>query len=499
MEVKNKIIVNILIFLIFLPIIYLFTNIFSENNELTIFIFSVMLPKYLKNTSIILIMTILLTLTLGILTAYFESFYEYRVRKFFKYMVIFSFAIPSYVLAYTYYENFNIANIYGVIFIYSISFFPYVYLFSRNFFQNMPLELIENAKLLGKSNVNIFFNIIIPISQMAIMSGLILVVAEVLNDFGVANYLGVQVFSTGIYEAYYSDFDIVTANKLSIIVIFIIFFILFINYFLKRRKGYYIKSLRNIKRERLSLRSEILVTIYFIVLFLISFIYPLAILIKWLKLDISRLKIEFLYYTINSIELMLKSSVFIIIVALILTNIDRLDKNKSKLKNLLTIGYVLPGVTIALAFLQVFIEIDKFVFKEYLFLSNSAFLIILAYTTRFINIPYFNFKSNILKTGNVYHENSRLLGKSRLKTFFSVDFYLMKKSIINAFLIVSIEIIKELSLTNILSKKTTLAIAINNYAGNEDIYLTSAPSLIIIVISFILIYIYNKEEKNELF
>ena len=82
-------------------------------------------------------------------------------------------AIPSYITAYAYagffdYVGFfekitgfrvDIMNIYGLIFILSISLYPYVFVASRAFFVNQSNNIIEASKILGASERKTFFKL----------------------------------------------------------------------------------------------------------------------------------------------------------------------------------------------------------------------------------------------------------------------------------------------------------------------------------------------------
>lgn len=517
MEIRKinvwKILSYIFIGLIISPIIYIFTNSFKPNSELTNHIFEFLLKEYMLNTLMILIPTIILTLLIGVGLAYFETFYDFKFRKFFRYTNFLSFAIPSYLFAYIYVDfltgplhiflkkydmniYLDIANIKGAIFILSISFYPYVYITSRAYMKRISMDLIYSSKLLGQSTFQTFYKVILPVSRPAIITGLMLVIMETLNAFGVPFFFGIRVFSTGIYDSWINYYDLDGANKLSIILIGIVILFLFLEQYSRRKIKYSLSRNSKVKREELKGVKHILVLIFFFSVFFITLLFPIIYILRWLYLSIDYLSIsDVLINTKNSLYILFTSILFIIIIALFLTNINRLDKNKWLMNKLSSIGYSMPGSVIAIGFLSIFISIDLFMIEkgitDSMILIKSPLIIIFAYTTRFLSLAYTPIESSIEKTGNSLHESARLLGMSKLKIFFKVDIFMQKTAILSAILLMSIEIIKEMPLAAMLLSNSTLSIQMKNYASDEELVLVGLPALILITITLVLISIYN--------
>ena len=58
---------------------------------------------------------------------------------------------------------------------------------------------IEVAKVSGLNLLSIFYRVAIPLARPALIGGVILVMMETLADFGVADYLGIETFTTVSY------------------------------------------------------------------------------------------------------------------------------------------------------------------------------------------------------------------------------------------------------------------------------------------------------------
>lgn len=514
------ILIYILLGLIISPIIYIFFNSFKENSELTKHIFENLLSEYILNTFIILIPTLILTLIMGVSFAYFETFYDFKFRSIFKYIIILSFAIPNYVLGYIYVDFFtgplymflskyninlyiDIANIYTLSIILSLSFYPYVYIVSRSYMKKISLDLIHSSLLLGKNTFTTFLKVIIPISKPAIISALSLVLMETLNAFALPYFFGIPVFSTGIYDSWINYYDLDGAIKLSsIIMTFILIFLVLEN--LSRKNKKYIMKVGTIKRIKLNKKDEtILISIFFIV-FLLSFFIPIIYLLRWAILSYSYIDFSYLLeLTINTLNILIPSVLFIIFISILIISRLRFKNKKYNwiISRLISIGYSIPGSVIAIGFLSIFLFFDNFFIEKGIFdnliLIKSPFLIVVAYTTRFIYLSYFNLENSINSSGNIFHYASRLLGYSSLKTFFKVDIFLLKNAIISSAILISVEILKEMSLSSLLANANTLASQMKNYASDEELSLIAFPALILISISLFLLVIYNKIESEK--
>ena len=160
------------------------------------------------------------------------SFYNFPGVNFFKWALILSFAVPSYIYAYSltaFFENYGTAfsilkNLFGeanynsyipkfdgmmgAIISISFSLFGYVYVLTRASFHYQSQNLIELGKNLGFSKKKSFFKIILPSARPAIVAGLSLVAMETLSDFGSVSFFGISTLTTGIYNAWISFDDL---------------------------------------------------------------------------------------------------------------------------------------------------------------------------------------------------------------------------------------------------------------------------------------------------
>jgi molybdate transport system permease protein len=107
-------------------------------------------------------------------------------------------------------------------------------------FQNLPKSLTDAAKILGKSNMQIFFRVLLPNIKPALISGTVLAFAHTVGEFGVVMMIGgnlpnsTRVASIAIYDEV-EALHYATANFYSAVLFTVSFVILLIVYLVNRR------------------------------------------------------------------------------------------------------------------------------------------------------------------------------------------------------------------------------------------------------------------------
>lgn len=522
--------------LILAPTLDVLLKIFEEPNENWYHVKEFLLKDYTINSLKIAFFTAIFTLILGVVLAWLISMYDFPFRKFFSLSLVLPIAIPGYIAAYTYAgifsytgiiqktlrnnfsifldpKYFDIMSLKGAVFIFTFFLFPYVYITTKAFLENQSSALIENARMLGHNSFSIFTKIILPISRPSIIAGVSLVILEVFSDYGVVNYFGVSTFSTAIFKTWYGMGDIDTAVKLSgILMIFVVAIFIFENILRGRRKYSSSNSkVRPLKRQKLSGKKALIAFLSCFIVFLISFLIPVLQLISWAIFSYKNvLNHDFLKLLRNTILVASIATLIIIIVSIIIGNFCRINKSKiSKIfSKIATLGYSIPGAIIAISVIVFFISIDRSLVDIYiifgvtsktLILSSSLTMLIFAYIIRFLAVGFNNVQAGFEKVGFKYFEASRLLGYGITETFLKVDLNMIKGAIVSGGILTFIDIIKELPLTMTLRPFNfdTLATKAYEFANDERVYEAANPSLIIIGISMISIFIFHNISKNR--
>lgn len=526
----------ILLFLL-LPIGIIISSVFSPVSENWQHIVDYMLKNYIINSTKLVVFSTLFSVSIGLYLAWIISAYDFPLRDFFKFIFILPLAIPPYIGAYTYngmlsytgiiqsflrnsynisvdQKYFDIMNLHGAVIIFTLFLFPYVYLITKSFLEKQSATMIESARMLGKGSFEIFFKVIIPIARVAIIGGGSLVSLEVLNDFGVVKYFGIQTFSVSIFTTWFGMGDSNSALRLSMIMMGFVFAVLLIEKIFRGRKKYHYSStkIKPLKRVELTGKNRVIAVAICSVVALFSFIIPVAVLMYWAFLSSENIDYaKQLVMVLNSFSVTTIASVLVLVSALIVANFNRFASGKKALvySKITSLGYSIPGSVIAMGIITLFMAIDRKIidlagylginFTEVVF-SGSLTMLVFAYLIRFISIGYNSIESGFEKIGKKFHEASRTMGHSMTDTFFRVDLPMIKPAAVSAFLLVFIDIQKELPLTLILRpfNYNTLATKAFEYASDEMVHEAAVSSLLIIALctgAIVLLNTVNRRKK----
>ncbi|MDC3232675.1 iron ABC transporter permease [Pelagibacteraceae bacterium] len=520
--------------LVALPILTVFASFFGITSDYYELLRNTFLIDYIKNSAAILVGVLLLTFILGVLSAYFVSFYNFPGVNFFKWALILSFAVPAYIYAYSltaFFENFGTLftllkwffgegdynkyipkfdGMVGAVISMSFSLFGYVYVLTRASFYHQSHNLIEVSKNLGFSAKESFFKIILPSARPAIVAGLSLVAMECLADFGTVSFFNVSTFTTGIYNSWLSYDDLNTANQLSFILLLVILVLFFVENFSRGGAKYHQPSrgFKRIPKIDLQGKKTILPILFCSLLFFFSFIFPTSQMAYW------TFKFPKYFQDINLWSLNLNTLILVVIASFVLVFFSFLINygnrvSKSKFLNYLSFfsisGYAIPGIILAVAFISFFSWISDLLTLNFGFLSikkifiGSILGLVLAYFIRFYSLAFNGIKSNYLKINQSIDESSYLLGYSKLRTFRKIHLPYLKNSVFLISILIAIEIIKELPITLILRPFNfdTFATKAYAYASQDLLEAAALPSLFLIFWAGLLIFFTSKYILSE--
>ena len=512
-----------------LPILTVFFSFFSETSNYFIILKNTFLFDYINNSLLILISVLFITFVLGVISAYFISFYEFPLCNFFSWALILAFAIPGYIFAFSiiaFFENYGTAysiltNIFGEynynphipkfdgalgsIIAISFSLFPYVYVLTRSSFFFQSNNYIEVGQNLGLSEKETFLKIILPSARPAIIAGLALVAMECLSDFGTVSIFSVPTLTTGIYNSWISFDDLNTANQISFILLIFILVLLSIEIYSRKEAKYHQpgRGFKPINKIKLNGKKSLLVFAFCFLVFFISFLFPVSQMIYWtLKFPKYIQDINILKINLNTLYLVSLASIVLVFISLFINYGSRISKSKilNYLTNFSISGYAIPGVILAVAFITFFSNFSDIINEntnigniKRLFIG-SFFGLILAYFVRFFSLSFNGIKSSYEKINNSIDESAYLLGYSKIKTFSSIHIPYLKNNIILIIVLISLEIIKELPITLILRPFNfeTFATQAFVYATQDLIEAAALPSLFLIGWSTIFIIFSSK-------
>ncbi len=519
-DYKNTIVLFFIVLLVIIPIITVLSYIVQPPSQLWGHLSENLLSEYLYNTLIILVSVAFCTVIIGVSCAWLVTNFTFPAKNIFKWLLVMPIAIPTYVSAYIYaglfepsgmifdsvenyfglgkelYEIIELRNIYGVIFILSICLYPYVYLLAYSSFKEQSYCALEVGKSLGLNSRELFSKISIPLARPGIIAGLSLVMMETLAEFGTMDYYGVSTFTTGIYRTWFSLGDENSALHLSSILLTFVFILIIIEK-ASRGKSQYVNTSqksRKLKTKELNGIKSVYAFFWCSIFSVIGFIVPVIQLFVWI---LETYDYIFNAYSIqiitNTISIAAIAAAIIVLISIYSSYINRSTSNiyiKSSLR-IFSLGYSIPGVVIAVGIiipLAMVDNIQSILFGSPIYyLSGSLFALVLAYLVRFSTISYNATETGLGKIKKNIDLTVQSFGFSNLTILKKIHMPIMRTTLITSFILVFVDIVKELPATLILRPFNfdTLAINIYELASSEQLSYIASPSLMLIIISLI--------------
>ena len=520
---------------VLIPIITVSLSFFEDTSNYYQILKDTFLLEYIFNSIILLVSVLILTFVIGTTCAYLVSFYIFPLSNFFKWALILSFAVPPYIYAYSltaFFENYGTAftiltnvlgegtynkhipkfdGLLGAILSLSFSLYAYVYILSRASFLYQSQNQIDLGRSLGFSKLKSLYSLILPSARPAIVAGLSLVAMETLAEFGAVDFFSINTLTTGIYNSWIAFDDLAFSNQLSFFLLLFIFALFIIENLSRKKAKYHFNSKGGFKQKekiKLSGKKSFFAFMFCFIIFFLSFLFPLSQMLYWtIKFPENFFDIDVVTLTLNTVYLVILSSIVLIVFSLISNYGNRVSKNKflNFLSTLSISGYAIPGVILAVAFITFIAWFDENIVKSLGFLSikkvfiGSILGLVLVYFVRFYSLAFNGIKSGYEKINISVDESSYLLGYSKKKTFLNIHVPFLRNSLLFVAILISLEIIRELPITLILRPFNFETFATTAYiSASEDLLEAAAvPSLFLILIATVFIMLTSKYILRE--
>ena len=520
---------------VLIPIVTVFFSFFEETSNYYQVLKDTFLFEYIFNSFTLLFCVLILTFIIGTTSAYLVSLYKFPFSDFFKWGLILSFAVPPYIYAYSltaFFENYGTAftiltnlfgegeynkhipkfdGLLGAVLSLSFSLYAYVYILSRASFLYQSQNLIDLGRSLGFSKFKSLYSLILPAARPAIVAGLSLVAMETLAEFGAVDFFSINTLTTGIYNSWITFDDLAFSNRLSFFLLIFIFACFIIENFSRKKAKYHFNSRGGFKQKEkitLSGKKSFFAFLFCFIIFFLSFLFPLSQMLYWtIKFPENLFDIDVISLTLNTIYLVILSSIVLILFSLISNYGNRVSRNKvlNFLSTISISGYAIPGVILAVAFITFIAWFDENIVKTLGFLSikkifiGSVLGLVLVYFVRFYSLAFNGIKSGYEKINISVDESSYLLGYSKKKTFMNIHVPFLRNSLLFVAILISLEIIRELPITLILRPFNFETFATTAYiSASEDLLEAAAvPSLFLILIATIFIIFTSKYILRE--
>ncbi|TVR63812.1 MAG: iron ABC transporter permease [Gemmatimonadales bacterium] len=526
--------------LVLLPLASVLLGIFGESSDTWRHLASTVLADYLGNSAILALGVGVLTLVIGVGTAWLVATCEFPGRRFLETGLILPLAMPTYIMAYTYAEVLShsgpvqgvlqifldpvttasirtgLMSLPGAVFILSLVLYPYVYLITRASFLKQSGGILETSRILGKSGWASFRQVALPMARPAVVAGVTLVLMEVLNEYGAVKYFGVSTFTTGIFRAWFSLGDTPSAIRLSACLLAFVFLLILAERAQRGRARFDHGSsrFRPVAPFRLRGARAWLATGACTVPVVLGFVVPVGQLLVWTAEVVPEaLDRRFLWLALNSFGLALVSALIAVAAALIIVYSVRLSPTPllRLASRASSLGYSIPGAVIAVGVLVPFIWVDRRLLELLapitgsgvgLLLTGTVAALVFAYVVRFLAVALNPVDSGFERICGNLDETSRSLGSPPLRTLRRVNVPLLKGTLLSAGLLVFVDVLKELPLTLILRPFDfdTLATRAFQLAMDEQVAESALPALLIVMVGLLPVVLINRligRERGE--
>ena len=514
-----KLLTSLISVFLLCPLIYLLYSIIGLSLDTFVYLWNNLLLGYSLNTLYLLLLTVLFSLVLGIIPAWFVSTTNFKGKSFFDIILFLPLAIPSYIIAFTYsdllsytgpiqsivrnnypdlykYVNHDYLQIEILAFLMALVLYPYLYTACRISFSLIGSNYINISKNLGMSQFQTFFKIILPISRVSIFSGLFLIIMEVLNEYGAVKYFGVNTFTSGIFRSWYSMEDINTASILAVCLLIIVSIFFLLERYSTSKYRYNYKPNDKVSGNYSTNKfSRIIIYLICLIPFILGFFTPVIYIINNVFKTINVIDFsELLNLSLNSFFLASVSSLIIVAIAILFQYIKKISKSKTVfyLSEIVSLTYALPGAVIALSLIILLAFLTKLIGVSIAF--GSVVILVYAYVMRYMAVGISPLRSSFDKHPETFDDTAKNLGMTNFKLFKKIHLPINISAIYIAFILCFVDIIKELPITLILRPFNfdTLAVRTYEYAIEEMIAKSSIYSLIIILLGSVLLIFLRK-------
>jgi len=505
--------------LVAVPIAAVLSASLKPSGEVMGHLASTMLTRLVLNTIVLTGGVAVLTTILGVSLAWLTAVCDFPGRRTLSWLLLLPMAVPAYVMAFTFlglmdfsgplYSALTAAglpapsdprSVWGVILVMSLSLYPYVYLLSRSAFLSMGIRGMEAARSLGVSPLKAFFSVALPMARPWIAGGVMLVIMEVLADFGAVSIFNYDTFTTAIYKAWFGFFSLSAAAKLSgILVVFAL------SVLLGEQKMRSKMRFTSMGREQSDSDRFVLVgTSRFVALFYTgavltaAFLVPVGQLVVWC---ISSFAQEFDqgYWTDlgHTVLLGVLAAGLVCTAALILSYATRLHP-KGLVRHFVrtsTLGYALPGTVLAVGVVIPSAGVDNLLASLVDFLGlplmpaiqGTVPVMLAAYMVRFMAVGFNPVDSAMHRVTRSIDETARTLGTRGLGLLRRVYVPILRGGIMTAGVLVLVDVMKEMPITLMTRPfgMDTLAVKIFELTSEGEWHRAALPAVTLVLTGLI--------------
>ncbi len=477
-----------------------------------------LIPDVARQTFVLCLGVVILTSTMGVLSAWWVSSSDFFGRSWVDAILLLPMAMPSYVVAYAYTDALQfsgpiqsalreiigqsfrlpeIRSLPGAIFILSVVLYPYVYLLARTAFTERSANILDAARSLGCGSVATFFYVALPMARPAVVAGLSLVLMETLAEYGALSYFGVQTFTTAIFRSWLNFGDRGGAAFIAVLLLGLMLILILAEFKARGQARFYTQTGRTHRSRRrvLSFWRGALVFTLCLLPGVLGFFLPLGFLLHLVwqsssQMDISR----FFVWAQHSLFL---AALAAFVATFLSMGLAYARRNLScwlvtVVHRAVSLGYGIPGAIIAIAILIPIAGLDRWIVQMlgqgvFPILTGSITVLIYAYCVRFTSAALQSIDSGLQRITPHMDDSARVLGCSAFQVWRRVHVPMLRGSMLTGFLLVFVDVMKELPATLVLRPFDfdTLAVLTYQLAADERLAEAALPALSIVLVSLL--------------
>ena len=533
--VKFSVIVSMALFIVYPFYTIITKSVFSDRVEgLTLYNFIRFFTKEyyyqpLIRSIVVCSTTVLTSLLIGVPIAYVLTRYNVPGKTLVHILIIMSLMSPPFIGAYSWIIlagrqgivtkmitalGLPAPTIYGkggIIFVFTLHLFPYIYLYTSGAMNSIDASLEEAAENLGMNKLKRIWTVTLPVVLPSILAGCVMVFMTCLADFGTPMLMGegYTVLPVLVYNEYMSESatNPYMASALSVIIVSCSLLVLMFQKLVIDKRNYMMSSLRPPQETKLHGWKRVAVSLPIYIVVFLAFLPQIVVVCQsfversfsGMFKGISLKNYQFISAKLasnvkNTYIFSLVAIVFIVFVGILVSYI--LVRKKGKVANLIDtlimFPYVIPGSVLGIGLIIAFNR------KPIVLVGTSAIMII-SYVIR--KLPY------TVRSGTAFlyqmdpfvEEASINLGVSPLKTFFTVTARMMLPGVMSGAVLSWITCINELSSSIMLysGKTSTIAIAIYQEVTHMNDGPASALATILTVTTIISLLVVFRLTKGK--
>ena len=462
--------------------------------------------------------------TIGIGTAWLVTAHRFPGRDALAWLLPLPLAVPTYITAYVYVEAFDAAgpvrsllrhwagpqahgdawfpeirSLPGCVLVMSVVLYPYVYVAARAMFLTQSASMLEVARTLGASRLEMFRTIALPLARPALAIGLSLALLETLNDIGATEYLGVRTLTVSLYNTWLNLGSLAGAAQIACVMLAFVVALIGLERYGRRNRRYATSARRTRPAApvRLPRGAGLSAAAACAAPVALGFALPIGFLLResLRRGLVEQLDPAFVEALATTVALAALATGATLLLGVAVVTASRLAQRRvtEAMTFVVGFGYAVPGTVLALGLLGPLVGFDNLLNTAWLALAGerlglvvmgSAAGIIVAYCIRFLPIATGSLTAGLSRVSGSIEAAARTLGAKPRELVLRVQLPLLRPALASAALLVFVDCLKELPATLLLRplNTETLATLVYGHAARGSFEDGSLAALVIVLV-----------------